>query len=93
MDQRESETIQGKELRSSQHLGVVVIKKGSLRVTLDFGRQLYFYLFISKETTTNTGSSITSIGHSVFRYKTLIFPIITTTGYAFLPVAFKDNYA
>ena len=40
-----SGAIQGKEWPSPLHLGVVAIEKGSLHVTLDYGRQLYLQLF------------------------------------------------
>ena len=40
---RVSGAIQGKESRPPLHLDVVSYRKGSLRVTLDYGRQLYIY--------------------------------------------------
>ena len=43
---RVSRAIQEKELRPSLRLGVVAIKKGSLRVTFDDGLLTYIYMCV-----------------------------------------------
>ena len=54
-------------------------RKGSLRVTLDYGRQLYFTLLI-----TDTENTITLLGRSYFQEEIICFYEVTIIGYEFL---------
>ena len=67
-------------------------RKGSLRVTLDYGRQLYIYIYCHPQTDCFVLSQLISVARHVGRFKLGLKPAQFYVRFSIIPLSLQSTY-